>query len=271
MDPAYGRDVKLWIGQGATAVDLSEALGNFSITHDVAVSGPHGLADGKSSQRFYPVPGTDAWRLEFGRFLILDEGNARRIYQWFMGLGVDEVGNILADFSETTENADECVYWRNPVKGSASLALPVADLADLTGALRSALAVAGTVGARAEIGRVDADSLSQAAFPDAAAITVPTPASNAFVLALTEARDGTTDVVLQRKRGAAAWTTLTGSDLTRQLAVAQTTANSVVELLAVAENADVQAGDMLRLTYDPLPGDGERWMGKLAVCAEVEF
>lgn len=263
-DPVYGKDVRLWAGQGATSISFAEALGNYTLSHDVSISGPHALADGKQGQRVYPVPGTDVWRLDFGRYLVLDEGNARRLYEWFMGLGVSSVGNLLVDFSGTTAAADECVYFREPVKGSATLALPVADLADLTGAISAALAMPGTVGDEAEIGRVDADSLSAAAMPDSAAVTIAS--TNDYVVILTDVRAGTTRFRMSYKRGAAAWT---NASLTNAV-VDACQSNAVVEALAISDTL-LQVGDLLRLEYSPLPADGNRWKGNLVIASEVSF
>lgn len=260
-DPAYGMHVRLWADQGANAIDFSEALGSFTIQHETVVSGPHAMADRTHAQRYYPIPGSDAWGLEFGRYLLLGSGNSRRLSNWFQRLNTDTPGNMLVDLSEATEDGEDCLYFRKPVRGSARLALPMNDVADLTGTMRAELAMPGIVGARATLGRVDADSLLTLEPEDGFAVTAK---ANSYILLLTEERVGTVDLELQRKRGAGAWT-----DVGDGLLPATTTDNSLVEVHSVAATGSgSQAGDLFRVRFSSGIADGNSWTGKMVSASE---
>ena len=260
--PNYGKDRRLYVGQGTHVVDVASAdgpaLGGFTLDNEATVQSLP--LSGQALTRHYPIRASVG--LTFDRILIEGTANVDRLVDFFTqftAVSRAQLGELVADFAQG--GCDGVVWFRDLFRNSVSVAHPFDDLASVNGAIGSEEPWPGTVGALA--------TLSDSALVPATAAErtySPVDGQGGFVL-LTDTREGSAALALETKRGAAAWTAESAADAA--LASTVSTAKSAVSLDAIIPN--LAAGDRVRVRFPTGTAAGNSWTGRLAFCAPISL
>lgn len=249
-----GSASKVYIGQGTNVVHLQHpdypVRGSMTITN-TAVLQTLGLA-GQDYDQTYGIRAS--MELSFDRILVEDEANVKRLTDWMAALSDtadDAIGEIVVAFG------GNALWLRNVFTGSATLALPYDDLASVSGAPGAQMTWPGSLSAVYTINQTNQTpaSTGEATFQAGGGIVI-----------LTDARTGTADLNFQYKRGAAAWTLMSGDAHAESLPTI-TTPGSAVAL----DTSELMKDDRVRVAYSNTVTAGNEWTGRLASCAPIRL
>lgn len=249
--PRYGKNARLWGGQGDTVIDFSKSIaGGMTLTFSANVR-EEPIGD---FYRQYPINTTRA--LTFDRYLLETDGNGERLVDWMADWGVDSVGELVL------EPGTGRIYWfRDPIRSSVTVTMPYEELTNLSGPLSAKNPWGGVAAEEEELdsGNLIGEANTQITWK---------PVGGAGGLGLlTSTRTGDATLQLETKRGSAAWTRNTKADAA--LAADVSTPLSAVSLDLVVP--DLQEDDLVRVRLPSATLAGNAWSGRLIAAYPADL
>ena len=252
-DVFLGHQARIRLGEGANVVNFEGGSGAFTINGAGNVASDAFL--GNSIIRHFGINST--YTLTMDRILIRRTQNLFRFSEFMANWAnhtAADMGEFVVDW--VLWGTANILWIRNIVKGPRTVNHPSQELAYISGTILGEEAWAGTCGAMETLSRTKL-------IPTSTSPVVWRMAQNqAGLVLLTYQREGASALQLQHRRGAGAWTTLSGADA--KLAADVSTAGSACSLDAVAK--ELEEGDLLRVRYPSGTAAGNTWTGRLGVC-----
>ena len=254
--PRYGKDTKVYCGQGANVARLSDpdmpVMGNINISNSATIQ--QLMLAGNALSQTYAIRSEIG--VNFDRIIMEGVDAVDGLAEWLTHLSSTKPGENLV-----VVLGNRCVWLRGLLRGSVNLSMPFDDLASISGAPGAEEYWGGTVSALSTV-----DNNSPLPTETGHAITYQIANGEGGIAVLTDLRAGSTDLLFQSKRGSGAWTPMDRE--AHGISVPSVTnSGSAVEL----DVSDLRAGDQVRVTYNNAVTQGNRWTGRLAACTPVDL
>lgn len=258
-DEVFGRDTTVYWGQGANVLALQQmdrpVRGNMTVEHAVT-STTENLAGQALVQHFAQKIDVS---VNFDRIVWNEHVSVARLLEWWAGFSA----TADADIGEMAVlGPGNVVTWpQNVFPADVTVTTPNDNLVALSGTPGQRDCWVGTAGTRFTIKR-------GALTPSAAGQVTYAEDRDGVggIVALTEARAGTHDLLFQYKRGRAAWAAMS-RDAHAEALPTVTTAGSAVRL----DTSELETGDLVRVAFSNTVDATSEWTGRLAACTPPQL